>query len=125
MSGAQTGQIGARANWISAYPFEPYLGGLGVAITASIATANVALQGVFSSAENVNVAVVFNTDDTNFAFVRFGDGSITATTACMAVPPQGALTVSLLGQGAATPTYMAAITSASTVRLQVTTGWGN
>ena len=86
-------------------------------------SATTALQGAFGEPENVNVAVVVNTGSV-FAFVRFGDASVVATTACMAVPPGASVTCSLLGAGQTTPQYMAGIASGSAT-LQVTTGWGN
>lgn len=124
MTAPARGQTDARAVWTSFYPFEPYNGGLGSSLACSSVSASTILQGSFSAAENVNVAVVVNTGSV-FAFVRFGDASVVATTACMAVPPGASVTCSLFGSGQATPQYMAGITASSTATLQVTTGWGN
>lgn len=115
----------ARQNWISRYPFEPYLGGLGASLSCSTSTSNVELQGDFGvTGQIVNVAVITNTGSV-FAFVRLGDVNVVATTACMAVPPGGAVTCSLYGVGQPVPMYIAGITASGAATLQIVTGYGN
>lgn len=118
-------QTAARANWSSRYPFEPYQGGLGVSLSCTTSTARVALVGNLAGTDQSdNVVVIFNTGDV-FAFVRLGDASVGATTACMAVPPGGALTISLYGVGQPVPMYVAGITASGAATLQATCGFGN
>ena len=117
-------QTDARSAWTSVYPFEPYNGGQGVSLAAGTVSSSVTLLGMFGQPQNVNVAVVFNTGSV-FAFVRFGGSTVTADTGSMAVPPGGAITVSLYGVNQQTPSHMAAITASGSATLQITTGFGN
>lgn len=120
-----TTQNAARKEWSSYYPFEPHDGGDGAELQATTATARVALVGKLSGEGQIdNVAVISNTGSV-FAFVRLGRSDVVATTASMAVPPGGAVTVSLYGEDSPAYTYLAAITRSDSAWLQVTTGYGN
>jgi hypothetical protein len=114
-------QTAARSAWSSRYPFEPCQGGLGCSLSCSTGSASVALVGASGT---VNVAVITNTGQ-NFAFVRLGDNTVVATTACMAVPPGGAVTCSILNDGNVLPTNIAGVTASGTTTIQVSLGYGN
>lgn len=103
------------------YPFNAFNGGEGVSMTATTSTGNVALVGASASAP---FAFVCN-QSSNWAFIQFGDSTITATTSSMAVPPGACslVTIAIVGNNAF-PTHMAAITSTGSAQLQVTMGYG-
>lgn len=104
--------------------FSPYNGGQGVSLACTTSTGRVLLVGDYGALEDVSVAVIVNTGS-NWAFVQFGDVTVTATTGSMGVPPGGALTVTIPGAQNGVAMYLAGITSTSTTTLQITTGFGN
>lgn len=116
----------SSASWTMLFPFQPYNGGEGVSLDCTIATDRVALVGEFGTAadDKVNIAVIVNTGVVP-AFVRFGDVTVVATTASMAVPAGAAVTCTIPGASDAAPVYLAGITSSGSVTLQITTGFGN
>jgi len=116
----------SSASWTLLFPFQPYNGGEGVSLPCTVSTARVALVGEFGAAadDKVNIAVIVNTGSVP-AFVRFGDVTVVATTASMAVPAGAAVTCTIPGANDAETTYLAGITSAGSTTLQITTGFGN
>lgn len=124
-----TDPVTARHYWSTPYAFEPLDGGAGSAVVATTTSARAAL--VVPVDDDVNVAVIFNVG-TVFAYVRLGDSSVVATAppgsgsglCSMAVPPGGALTVSITTVNAPVPTHLAAITFSGTTTIQVTMGMG-
>ena len=100
-------------------PITPYNGGQGATIAVTTASSRVALVGASANVAYANICNITST----WAFVQFGDATVTATTASMAVPPNACLLVALTSVNAAFPTNMAAITSSGTTTLQVTMGY--
>lgn len=112
----------ARAYWITPYPFEPSGGGLGVSLsctTTSGTSSRTALVGTG------NTFVISNTGEV-WGFVAFGDSSIAATTAYMAIPPGASVTISLVApdRGATEWTHVAGITASGTTTIQISRGFG-
>ena len=118
MDGASTpGQ--ARAYWITPYAFEPSGGGLGVSLactTSSGTTSRTALVGEGNSFAISNMGDVW-------VHVAFGDSSIIATTAYMAILPRTTVTISLNAR-ATEWTHVAGITTTGTATVQITRGFG-
>jgi hypothetical protein len=97
-------------------PITPYNGGQGASLAVTTASSRVALIG---SSANVAYANICNVTSV-WAFVQFGDATVVATTASMAVPPNSCVLVSLTSINSVFPTNMAAITASGTTTLQVT-----
>ncbi len=110
----------ARAYWITPFPFQPSGGGLGISLTCttSSGSSRTALVGTG------NTFVIANIGDA-WGHIAFGNSSVTATTACMAIPPGTCITISLNDpKDSAEWTYAAGITTAGTTTLQITRGFG-
>lgn len=105
----------------TSYPFNAYNGGDGVTMTATTASSSVALVGASTSAP---FAFVCN-QGTGWIFIKFGDSTVTASTASMAVPPGACslVTITIVGSNAF-PTHMAAVTATGSANVQVTMGYG-
>lgn len=119
MDGASSQQQ-ARQYWITPYAFEPSGGGLGVSLaltTTSGVSSRTALVGTGNS------FVISNTGN-DWAHIAFGDSSIVATTACMAIPPGASVTISLNGPRETEWTHVAGITASGTTTIQISRGFG-
>ena len=116
----------SSASWTLLFPFQPYNGGQGVSLACIGTTGRVALVGEFGAAadDKVNIAVIVN-PGTVAAFVRFGDVTVVATTASMAVPAGSAVTCTIPGASDEATVYLAGITESGSTTLQITTGFGN
>lgn len=120
MSAYARDQDEARNAWTSVYPFEPYQGGLGVSLNCTTSTSRAKL----AMDNDVNTAVIVNTGSV-YAFVRLGSQDVVATTDCMAIPPNGGVTVTLYNVDTPIPMYVSGITATGSTLIQVTTGYGN
>jgi hypothetical protein len=126
LSAYGSNQREAQSAWISRYPFQPVGGGLGASLACTGSSSRVALVGTTPATGDAspNVAVITN-KGTVFVHVLLGDGTVVATVSCMAVPPGGALTVSMFVEGTPVPTYIAGITDGAAATIQVSLGFGN
>lgn len=119
MDGASSQQQ-ARQYWITPYPFEPSGGGLGVSLsctTSSGTSSRTALAGTG------NTFVISNTGN-EWGHVAFGDSSVVATTAYMAIPPGASVTVSVNAPREVEWTHVAGITASGTTTIQISRGFG-
>lgn len=116
MSKFATARREARKAFISAYPFELVDGGLGVSLTLNTTsgTTRVALEGTYDQALITNY-------ESFPCFLRFGDSSVEATTACVCILPNIPYTLTLK-EGA---THVAGITASGSTKVQITLGHGN
>ena len=101
------------------YPLNPFNGGQGASITATTVNGRVALVGVSA---NAPYALICN-QSTVWVSVQFGDSTVVATTASMAVPPGACALVTITSPTGAMPTHMAAITGTGTAFVQITMGY--
>lgn len=109
----------ARAYWITPYAFEPSGGGLGVSLACGTATgtsSRTALVGEGNSFVISNKGAVW-------VHVAFGNSSVVATTAYLAIPPCTTTTISLVAR-ADEWTHVAGITASGTTTIQITRGFG-
>ena len=104
---------------VPSFPFNPVGGGTGLALSASNVSSRGALVGASSNAPYAQVC----NQGTVWVFVQFGDSTVVATTASMAVPPGACALVTITPASGAFPTHMAAITGAGTAELQVSMGY--
>jgi len=110
----------ARAYWITPFPFQPAGGGLGVSLactTSSGTSSRTALVGAG------NTFVICNTGSV-WGHVAFGNSSVVATTAWMAIPPGTTVTISLNDPKETEWTHVAGITAAGSTTIQISRGFG-
>lgn len=98
----------------SATPFAPI--SPTVTLTAGVSSSRVALTVTGSPTQ----VLVYNSDSTNTAFVRLGNGSVTAAVTDIPVPPKTTIPIAF---GANVD--IAGITASSTALLYITSGTGN
>lgn len=96
-------------------PFEPSNGGVGCELGCVSTTSRAALVGYGDT------LCINNTDVETWAFLAFGDVTVTATTACFGVPPGSQLLIRAPGD----PTHVAGITRSGTTDIQICRGVGN
>ncbi len=100
--------------------FTPLNGGLGVNVPCTVASARAAFPTLANGIRADTIAIT--NAGTEVIFVALGDSGVTATTACMAVPP-GTYFVNMPFAGSSgAPSYIAGITASSTSTLQATLG---
>ncbi len=123
MAGAAIGRKAARQTFVSVYPFELLNGGLGVPLsltTTSGTSSRMALP------EGGSEQMLVSNVGPYTAFLRFGNSSVEATTACVAIFPGIPYTLTLgEDESADMPTHVAGITLTGTAFVQICRGHGN
>lgn len=119
MDGASSQQQ-ARQYWITPYAFEPSGGGLGVSLACTTSSGSSSRAALVGSG---NAFVISNTG-IEWGNVAFGDSSVVATTAYMAIPPGTSVTISVNAPREVEWTHVAGITAIGTTTIQISRGFG-
>lgn len=97
--------------------FVPINGGLGARLTCSGTTSRVELPD-----PTIGSVWCINVTGTDYVSLRFGNGSVEATLACLAFPP-GLSYIGIPSAGSTSaPSWMAGITSGATIDVQISAG---